>query len=355
MIEQEQISIVEKKKQEKIKLVIWDLDQTIWNGVLLEDEGVSLKEGIMDIIHTLDERGILQSISSKNEHSMAMAKLKELEISEYFLYPKINWNSKSSSIQEIVAAINIGMNTVAFVDDQPFELEEVKFELPEVYCINAMEYKEIPNMDIMEPRFITEDSRLRRLMYKSDEIRNKAEKQFTGPKDEFLASLNMVFTISPLQGDDLKRAEELTVRTHQLNTTGYTYSYEELEYFSKSDKHKLFIASLDDKYGSYGKVGLALLECEDEYWTFKLLLMSCRVMSRGVGTVLMNYIMAEAKKAGVKIRAEFKLTDRNRMMYVTYKFGGFKEVYQEEDFVIFENDLSYVQDVPDYMTVKGLD
>ncbi|CAM4252793.1 MULTISPECIES: HAD-IIIC family phosphatase [Bacillus cereus group] len=355
MAEQLQSTVLEKVKHNKIKLVIWDLDHTIWDGVLMEDKEVRLKEGVVDVIRTLDERGILQSISSKNEYSTAMAKLEELGIHEYFLYPQINWNSKSSSIQAIVEAVNIGMDTVAFVDDQLFELEEVNFELPEVCCINATEYQDIPGMDIMIPRFITEDSKFRRMMYKSDEIRKNAEEQFTGPKDEFLASLNMVFTISPLREDDLKRAEELTIRTNQLNTTGYTYSYEELEQLIKSDKHKLFITSLEDKYGAYGKIGLALLECDETNWTFKLLLMSCRVMSRGVGTVLINYIMAQAKEEGAKIRAEFKLTDRNRMMYITYKFGGFKEIYQEEDFVIFENDLSYIQDIPPYITLKVLD
>lgn len=345
-------SVMDKQKQEKVKLVVWDLDNTIWEGVLLEDENVVLREGIIDVIRTLDERGVLQSIASKNDHQTAMEKLEEFGIHEYFLYPQIHWNSKSSSIQSIITSINIGANTVAFVDDQMFELEEVQFEHAEVRCIDAAQYLDIPDMEMMNPRFITEDSKLRRLMYKSDEIRNKAEDEFTGPKDDFLASLGMTFTISPLKGDDLQRAEELTVRTHQLNTTGYTYSYEDLEQLSQSPNHKLLITGLEDKYGAYGKIGLALLEMEEEYWTVKLLLMSCRVMSRGVGTILMNYILEQAKEAGVKIRAEFKMTDRNRMMYLTYKFGGFKEVHQEEDLVIFEHDMSYIQKIPSYVELN---
>ena len=100
----------------------------------------------------------------------------------------------------------------------------------------------------MNPRFITEDSKVRRLMYLSDIERNKQETEFVGPTEEFLASLGMELTISEAQEDDLQRAEELTVRTHQLNTTGYTYSYDELNFFRCSKEHLLLVASLIDRY-----------------------------------------------------------------------------------------------------------
>lgn len=116
-----------------------------------------------------------------------------------------------------------------------------------------------------------------------------------GPKEEFLTTLKMMLTIAPASVEELKRAEELTVRTHQLNTTGYTYSYEELDQFRQSDRHLLLIAGLDDKYGTYGKIGVILVECFEAVWTIKLLLMSCRVMSRGVGSVVINHIRNEAR------------------------------------------------------------
>ncbi len=340
------------KKQQSIKCVVWDLDNTLWDGILLEDPNVTLRQDVVAVIKELDSRGILHSIASRNDYATAMAKLGEFGLSDYFLYPQINWNSKSESIKQIARSINIGIDACAFVDDQPFEREEVAFVLPEVLCIDALDVAAMPDMPALMPRFITEDSRLRRQMYLSDIVRNQAEESFEGSNEEFLATLNMVFTLGPAQTSDLQRAEELTVRTNQLNTTGYTYSYEELNAFSQSPNHKLLIAALDDKYGTYGKIGLALIECNPEIWTIKLLLMSCRVMSRGVGTVMMSYIMQLAKAAGVRLQAEFISNDRNRMMYVTYKFGGFKEISREDKLILFEHDLTTTQEFPYYVQVR---
>jgi FkbH-like protein len=340
------------QKEQKIKCVVWDLDNTIWNGVLIEDSKVILRSGIKDMIEVLDQRGILQSIASKNDHDLAMSKLRELGLHEYFLYPQINWGPKSVSVKEIAKSINIGIDTLAFIDDQAFERDEVNFENPQVLCIDSANLEHLLDMAEMFPRFITEDSKNRRLLYMHDIERNTAEEKFEGPTEDFLASLDMVFTIEPAQEGDLERAEELTVRTHQLNSTGYTYSYEELNSFRRSDRHKLFMATLDDKYGTYGKIGLMLIECLDDTWAIKLLLMSCRVMSRGVGTIMLNFVMNEAKKANRRLQAEFVPNDRNRMMLVTYSFAGFKEIQSNNGVTIYENDLSRIQPFPNYVKVN---
>ncbi len=350
MISTQEENVNSKQKDKKIiKCVIWDLDNTIWHGILLEDEKVSLREDVVNLIHTLDNRGILQSIASKNEYTTAIAKLEEFGLKEYFLYPQINWNSKADSLKEIANLLNISVDAIAFIDDQLFELEEVKFTLPEILCINADEIGNILDMPVMNPRFITEDSRIRRLMYISDIERQNVEKEFVGTTEEFLATLQMNFTISSAKEEDLQRAEELTLRTNQLNTTGYTYSYDELNHFRQSENYKLLIASLEDKYGSYGKIGLVLIECQREIWTIKLLLMSCRVMSRGVGTIMLNHIMSLAQSNHVRLLAEFAPNNRNRMMYISYKFSGFKEIDTQSDLVTFENDLTRIQSVPDYV------
>lgn len=349
---QQDLLLAETKKVKAIKCVVWDLDNTVWEGVLLEGDTLVLRPGVAEILKTLDERGILLAIASRNAYEPAWAQLKTFGIDHYFIYPQINWNSKSQSIAQIAQEINIGIDTLAFVDDQPFEREEVNFAHPSVWCIDAADLSGLLDHARLTPRFITPESKLRRQMYQSDIQRKVAEEEFTGQNEAFLANLNMVFTIKTAREEDLQRAEELTMRTNQLNTTGYTYSYEELDQLRQSDDHLLFVSSLDDRYGTYGTIGLALVEKESAYWTVKLLLMSCRVMSRGVGTIMMTHIMNLAKAAGVPLRAHFVPNGRNRLMYITYKFGGFSEVETQDDLVILENTLQQVQPFPDYVDIR---
>lgn len=314
----------------KKKCLIWDLDNTLWEGTLLEGGEVKLKDGLLEVLKELDRRGILLSIASKNEYSDAMAKLKEFGIEEYFLYPQIGWNSKSDSIAAIAKALNIGIDALAFIDDQAFEREEVRYHHPEVMVIDAAELKSIPDMEEFTPRFITADSKLRRQMYRSDLNRKATEESFNGSSEEFLRTLEMNLTIAPVTHGDLERVEELTVRTNQLNSTGITYSFEELESYISSPRHIFLIASLDDKFGTYGKIGIVLLEETETELQIKLLLMSCRVMTRGIGSALLVHIVKLAEEKGKKLTADFIHTGRNRVMYVTYKLMGFEEENEDD-------------------------
>ncbi len=274
----------------------------------------------------------------------------EFGLEEYFLYPEINWNAKSGSISSIQENLNIAMESIMFIDDNPFERDEVQHAYPEVECIDAADFNKLPDHPRLNPRFITKDSQTRRLMYFQNMERKNEEGNYQGPKAEFLALLNMRFSIAKAKEEDLKRAEELTVRTHQLNTTGKTYDYEELKTLINSKTHKLLISDLTDKYGSHGKIGLALIEITKDFWCLRLFLMSCRVMSYGVGTAFLSYIMYEAKNAGKRLRVDFLPTDRNRMMYVTFKFANFKEIKSyESGQVLLENELSAIQEIPSYI------
>lgn len=337
----------------EVKCVIWDLDNTLWDGILVESDNVRLKPGVKDIIETLDSRGILHSVCSKNNVEDAMEKIREFGLDEYFLYPEIGWGAKSQAVGRIQQNFNFAMDTILFIDDQPFEREEVKSVHPEVTCMDAVDYLKLPDLPRLNPRFITSDSKKRRKMYQDDIKRKVEEESFEGPSETFLASLNMKFEIHDAQEDDLKRAEELTVRTNQLNATGKTYDYDELNGFRLSDNHKLLVCELTDKYGSYGKIGLALIELKEKHWHLKLMLMSCRVMARGVGSVLMSHIMQETRKAGKTLLADFKKTDRNRRMLISYKFANFKEISSDEEgHILFENDLSVIQPFPHYIDIK---
>ncbi|MER6914835.1 HAD-IIIC family phosphatase [Streptomyces sp. NPDC000594] len=335
-----------------VKCVVWDLDHTVWDGILLEDGAAELRPGVREAIEELDRRGILQSIASRNDHDAAAAELRRHGLFDYFLHPRIGWNAKSSSVRAIAEALNLGLDSFAFVDDDPFERGEVAHEIPEVLCVDAAEAAGLPARPEFTPRFLTDDSARRRAMYRADQVRSEAESDYTGPKEEFLATLGMTFTIAPAGEGDLQRAEELTVRTNQLNTTGYTYSYEELDAFRRSPDHELLVARLEDKHGPYGTIGLVLLEREPDAWRIKLLLMSCRVMSRGVGGVLITHLRQSARDAGVRLLAEFLPNGRNRMMFVTYKFSGFREIGREGELVRLAADLADVPPFPGYLTVE---
>jgi len=338
--------------EKEIKCVVWDLDETIWDGTLLESQSVVLKPGVKEVIQTLDSRGILHSIASRNSHEVAMGKLNEYGLGDYFLYPQITWNTKSTSLTQIREKLNIAFDAMLFIDDQPFERDEVRHHHPDVWCIPASEYERLPLHGRLNPRFVTEDSRRRRQMYVDDLHRTQDEKDCKGPASEFLGSLGMRFYISVATENDLERAEELTRRTHQINATGRTYDYDELNAFRQSPNHLLLTCKLEDRYGSYGSIGLALLEVQATYNHLRLLLMSCRVMSRGVGTILLHHLMRMTKNQGKSLLADFKPTETNRAMYVSYKFANFVERQTCDDgLILMENALDVVPGFPRHVEI----
>ncbi|MBG0813136.1 HAD family hydrolase [Planomonospora sp. ID82291] len=342
----------EKPRRGRVKCVVWDLDDTLWNGVLLEDGDVTVRPAVVERIRELDRTGVLHSIASKNDRDAALAKLTELGLAELFLHPQINWNAKSDSIRNIATALNLGTDAFAFVDDQEFERAEVAHALPDVVCVDVADLDEALARPEFRPRFVTDESARRREMYRSQLVRDELAEGFVGTDEEFLASLGMSFAIAPARREDLQRAEELTVRTNQLNSTGRTYSYDELDALRESPDHLLLVASLTDRFGDYGKIGLALVEKGDDVWWLRMMLMSCRVMSRGVGMVLLNHVLRLAAGAGAAVRADFVETGRNRMMQVTYAFAGFREAARDGAHVVLEADLGAVQPPPPYVRLE---
>ena len=333
-----------------IKCVVWDLDNTLWDGVILE-EHVELRRELVDVIKELDSRGILHSIASRNDEATALEMLRRHGLADLFLLPQINWGQKSVSVKRIAEEINIGLDAVAFVDDQPYERDEVTFALPQVLCLDPSVAETLPSLAAFTPRFITAESGKRRSLYQADLRRKEAESVYEGPKKDFHATLGMKLNIREATRDDLQRAEELTVRTNQLNSTGRTYTYEELDALRHAPDHWLMVASLSDVYGDYGTIGLALVEQQPEEWTVRLLLMSCRVMSRGVGSVLMTHIQQRARDAGVRLAADFVQTDRNRAMYVSFVFGGFEVGTRDGAHLTFIHPLTEIQPLPPHVTV----
>lgn len=342
---------MKSEKDKMIKCVVWDLDNTLWDGILLEDKEIHLKKDIRKILQVLDERGILHSIASKNDYKTAMQKIGDMGLASYFLYPQINWNSKAHSIRTIATKLNISAGSLAFVDDSPHELDEVRYELPEVRCFHADDIAVLPGLPGLNPAHVTEDARMRRQMYLGQMQRSADEEEFRGPREAFLKTLDMQLTIFRPEEKDLHRAAELTHRTNQLNTTGYCYSYEELHSFSRSEDHFLLMANLKDKYGDYGRIGLMLVEKSLDRWNIKLFLMSCRVMTYGVGTVMLSYVINLAREKKKKLFAEYLPNEKNRMMNITYRFMNFEDSGANGNILVFRHGLKKGYHYPDHMQI----
>ncbi|MGH9348308.1 MAG: HAD-IIIC family phosphatase [Vicinamibacterales bacterium] len=331
------------------KCVVWDLDDTVWQGTLAEGDAVQLRPGVRETLEALDARGILNSIASRNDADLATARLHACGLSNVFLFPQVGWGAKSESIRRIAEALNIGVDAIAFIDDQPFERDEVGAVFPSVRRVGAEQAHVLLDVLGVRDMPVTEESRSRRGLYQAEQARRAAEVSFEGPSEAFLATLDMVVTIAPAREEDLDRADELTRRTNQLNSTGRTYSREELLALRRSPHHQLQIVSLEDTYGSYGRIGLALVACRRDVRVLELLLMSCRVMSRGIGTVVLHHLMRDAKRAGARFLAHFVRTDRNRQMLVTYRFAGFRDVGYDGRVLVLEHDLESIPPQPPYV------
>jgi FkbH-like protein len=306
-----------------VKCVVWDLDDTVWHGTMLEDPEVELREGVADLIRELDGRGVLHSIASRNDPHRVAAKLESLGLADYFLFPQVGWEAKSQSLRRIAEQLNIGTDTLLFVDDSPFERAEVAGELPEVRCADPADLAALLARGDLPPARATADARARRRRYREDERRRTYEAGFTGPRETFLRSLEMRLVLRSARPEDLDRAAELTARTNQLNTTGLTFSRAQLEQLMDRPEHTVLVASLTDRFGSYGTIGLAMLTEQEMDWRIRLFLMSCRVMGRNVGGAVLGHLAREADRRGLALTADFRPNDVNRQMYMVYRLAGF--------------------------------
>lgn len=336
-----------------VKCVVWDLDNTVWQGTLLEDAAVIPRPDAVALIKVLDARGILLSIASRNDSERALLKLRELGLADYFLYPQIGWGEKVEALKTIAATLNIGLDALAFVDDDPFERDGVRYSLPAVLCLDAARLDEIAARPELRPARVTADARARRVRYLQDAERGREEAAFSGSNAEFLGTLALVLTIRPAREADLARAEELIARTNQLNATGRAFSLAELRSFVRSDQYSLLMARLEDRYGDYGTIGVALIDRGAEVWILRLLLVSCRVLSRGIGRVLLHEVMRLAQLAGVRLQADFVDNGRNRVLYLTYRLAGFREVERTGATAVLEADLARCEAAPEYLKVQS--
>ena len=294
-----------------IKCVVWDLDNTLWDGILLENDDVAPRQEVIDLLHRLDQRGILLSIASKNDFEYAWERLKMLGLDELFLYPQIGWAQKSEGLRNIASQLNIGIDTFAFIDDNPFELEEVARSLPEVSCINVTDIASIDS----DARFRGSDSAeagKRRSYYQDAIQRTEVQSQFGDDYRAFLASCEIVLQVEDFSADNRGRVEELVQRTNQLNFSGNKYTREDLApLIDDAGLHK-YVLSCSDRYGSYGIVGFSMVRRQGDELAIEDFMLSCRVQGKLIEQAFFAWLVQQEGAAVASLRVNFHATGRNK-------------------------------------------
>lgn len=334
-----------------IKCLVWDLDDTVWDGVLLEGDQPRPRPGVVETIRALDERGILHAVASRGEYEMAEAHLRAVGLLDYFVHLEVSWGAKSEALRGVAERLGIGVDTLGFIDNDPSELAEVRDALSVVRCYPHDAVETLPGRSEFRPTLVTDEARQRRAMYLAERTRREAEERSGAHRAEFLAGLDLVMTIRRASEADLARAHELTVRTHQLNSTGRTYSMDDLDRLRESPDHEVLVAGLTDRYGSYGTIGLSVTETRGSDEVLRLLLMSCRVVSRGVGGVLLQQVVSRARAVGRRPCAEFVPTQVNRIMLVTLRFAGFVQIDEHDGVLLLAQEKDTSSALPEYVRI----
>lgn len=313
------------------KCIVWDLDNTLWQGTLIEDgqDHVKLRHDLIDVIKETDRRGILHSIASKNNYDDAIRVLQIWGIDKYFLYPQIGWDPKSRSIARIAQFLNIGVDSLVFIDDQPFEREEVRNALPKVTIVDAADAGEILSRPECQVP-ITEESRQRRVMYQQEKDRKLVEEAFKGDYTKFLRECKIELSLAKLNGENLERVYELAQRTNQMNFSGSRYPREQLAEIQQSKDHETFVIRCIDKFGSYGIVGFALVEVREP--RLLDLMFSCRIQGKRVEHAFLAYLLEKYSMPERRdFFANYRKTNKNEKPGKVFEEIGFEIVEERAD------------------------
>jgi FkbH-like protein len=312
------------QRAQPIKCLVWDLDDTLWHGVLAEGDATPLHAKALDILSTLDRRGILNSIASKNDRAAALDRLHALGVADYFVCPQIDWAPKSQKLRTIAERLNLGTDAFAFIDDNPFELDEVRRACPEVLCLNARDINSI----IDHPRFqgsATPEAQQRRRLYQEQAVRDDAQHSFGGDYIGFVASCAIKLEIGPYAPDDSDRVTELVQRTNQLNFSGRKYTRAQLAEALANPALEKYVIRCTDRFGSYGTVGFCLVAMSDRAIEIVDFMLSCRVQSRFIETALFDHIARYHNPARAeRMLIKFHQTERNAPAHGVLERLGFR-------------------------------
>jgi FkbH-like protein len=313
----------------RVKCIVWDLDNTVWDGILIEDgaESLRLKPGIVEIIKGLDRRGILHSIASKNSFEEAMAVLKSHGLDEYFLHPQISWAPKSDAMKTIAQKLNIGLDTLMLVDDSDFERAEVQAACPSAVVLGADKYLEIPKMPACQvPE--TAEAASRRKMYQQEATRDTAAVSFAGDYFGFLRDCKIEIEIARLSTGNLQRVYELTQRTNQMNFSGNRYERKMLEDIAATNHLDTYVVACRDRFGSYGIVGFSIVDAREPRMTD--LMFSCRIQAKRVEHAFLTFLLKKYVSAGGSaFWANYRKSSRNAPSGQVFRDIGMDEMGED--------------------------
>lgn len=306
------------------KVVVVDLDDTLWAGVVGEDgaSGVRVTAAHRALQHALRDltaRGILLAVASKNNPSDVARVWERPDMvlrPEDFSAMRIGWDAKADSLRSIAAELDVGLDALCFLDDNPVECDLVRRSLPEV-AVLQVDVASDPDASIVrrDPRLerlvVTADDARRAQQY--DEQRRRRETlDALGDLDAHLASLQTWVRITPLGDADVERAAQLTRKTNQCNLTTRRYGEPEVAAFASDGEHAVYVVAAGDRFGEHGTIGLAIVRTSTDAWELDTFLLSCRVIGRGIETALLARIVDDARRRGaVVLRAELVPTAKN--------------------------------------------
>ena len=337
--------LIRVKSFEAKKCIILDCDNTLWGGVVGEAEIGGIKLGqdfpgrafteFQKIIKTLKESGILLAICSKNnfedahivfrEHDEMI--LKENDIAVF----KINWELKSQNIVQIADELNIGTNSLVFIDDSKYEISEVNNTLPEVTTILVPEdigefpNKIIENLHLFDRQKITEDDKLRADRIRQEVGRKKASSKLS--REDFLKSLKLELSYFEPNTKETDRTTQLVNKTNQFNLTTKRMELAEVQAYVNNAEKFIRCIRVKDRFGDYGLVGTVVVRVNGTEAYIDNLLMSCRVLGRGIETAFISTFLEELSEMGVNdVFGAFSPSPKNQQVENLLGDNGFSKV-----------------------------
>lgn len=323
------------------KAYVLDLDNTLWGGVVGDDGPENIEIGqetsmgqvyaeFQSYLKEQKQIGIMLNVSSKNEEENALAGLSRPDSvlkPDDFMVIKANWEPKSKNVAEIAAELNIGTDSLVFVDDNPAEREIIRQNLPGV-AVPEMdkpeEYlKTLDRSGFFEVTGLSEDDTKRNEMYKANQERKKMQDNFAD-YGEYLKSLDMKAEIGAFVPLYMARIAQLTNKSNQFNLTTKRLSQADIEHMAEDSSYITLYGKLADKFGDNGVVSVVIGKIKEDALHIELWLMSCRVLKRDMEFAMMDRVTEECKKRGIaRIYGYYYPTAKNKMVENFYGLQGF--------------------------------